>query len=171
MGNVLGYPANGCNPHHPSTFDHDNQTHQHCESSARGTGSAMSRSRTSSTTSSSVHLPLAGDYPQQQSYSRRPTSDGVVQDREGFPSAFGLMSLDNSEVLAGLGNAPPSSTTLLRMAAARLLIHLGETILPPMPTHAMPLLCMVRKVPTNSSRRIGNTRETFLLGRRQALRN
>jgi hypothetical protein len=130
-----------------------------------------SGSQTSLATSLSVHLPLAGDYPQQQSYSRLPTSEGVVQDRGGFPSAFGLMSLNNSEVLAGLGNAPPSSTTLLRMAAARLVIHLGETILSPMPTHAMPLQCMVRKVPTNSSRRIGNRREMFLLGRWQASRN
>jgi hypothetical protein len=52
-------------------------------------------------------LPLAADYSQQQSYSRPPTADGVVQDREGFSSAFGLMSLDDSEVLAGLGNGAP----------------------------------------------------------------
>ena len=52
-------------------------------------------------------MPLAADYPQQQSYSRPATSDGVVHDREGFSSAFGLMSLDDSEVLAGLGEAAP----------------------------------------------------------------
>lgn len=52
-------------------------------------------------------MPLAADYSQQQSYSRPPTADGVPQDREGFSSAFGLMSLDDSEVLAGLGNGAP----------------------------------------------------------------
>ena len=36
-----------------------------------------------------------------------PHSDGVVQDREGLSSAFGLMSLDDSEVLAGLVNDAP----------------------------------------------------------------
>jgi hypothetical protein len=89
------------------TFDHDTQIHQRCESSASDTGSTTSRSQTSSATSSSVHLPLAADYSQQQTYSRPPTADGVVQDREGFSSAFGLMSLDDSEVLAGLGNGAP----------------------------------------------------------------
>ncbi len=44
---------------------------------------------------------------------------------------------------------PPSSTILLQMAAAHLIIHLGVMALPPVPTHAMPLLQMVRKVPTN----------------------
>ena len=53
-----------------------------------------------------MHLPLAADYPQ-QSYSRPATADGVVQDREGFSSAFGLMSLDDSEVLAGFGEGTP----------------------------------------------------------------
>ena len=52
-------------------------------------------------------MPLAPEYSQQQSYSRPPTADGVVRDREGFSSAFGLMSLDDSEVLAGLGNGAP----------------------------------------------------------------
>jgi hypothetical protein len=89
------------------TFDHDTQIHQRCESSASDTGSTTSHSQTSSATSSSVHLPLAADYSQQQSYSRPPTADGVVQDREGFSSAFGLLSLDDSEVLAGLGNGAP----------------------------------------------------------------
>jgi hypothetical protein len=54
------------------------------------TGSTTSRSQTSSVTSSGVHHPLAADYSQRQSYSRPPTAHGVVQDREGFPSAFGL---------------------------------------------------------------------------------
>jgi hypothetical protein len=53
-----------------------------------------------------VHLPLAPDYPQ-QSYSRPATADGAVQDREGFSSAFGLMSLDDPEVLAGFGEGAP----------------------------------------------------------------
>src|SRR5713226_1913608 len=94
-------------------FGHDNQIHQCCESSASDMGSTTSHSQTSSATSSSVHLPLAGDYSQQQqqqqqqSYSRPPLTDGVIQVHEGFSSAFGLMSLDDSEVLAGLGNAPP----------------------------------------------------------------
>src|SRR5216684_3428846 len=44
---------------------------------------------------------------------------------------------------------PPSLTTLLQMAAARLIIHLGVIALPPVPTHVMPLLRMVRMVPTN----------------------
>lgn len=86
------------------TFN-DTQIHQRCESSASDTGSTTSRSQTSSATSSSVHLPLVADY-SQHSYSRPATSDGVVQDREGFSSAFGLMSLDDSEVLAGFGETP-----------------------------------------------------------------
>jgi hypothetical protein len=53
-----------------------------------------------------VHLPLAPDYPR-QSYSRPATADGAVQDREGFSSAFGLMSLDDPEVLAGFGEGAP----------------------------------------------------------------
>src|SRR5713226_149193 len=44
---------------------------------------------------------------------------------------------------------PPSLTMLLQMAAACLIIHLGVMALPPVPTHAMPLLQMVRMVPTN----------------------
>jgi hypothetical protein len=79
--------------------------HQCRKSSASDTGNTVSCSQTSSATSSSLHLPLAGDYSQQRSYSSPPTSDSVIQDREGFPSAFGLMSLDDSEALAGLGNA------------------------------------------------------------------
>lgn len=100
--NVLSYPANGYNP---LTFNHDTQIHQRCESSASDTGS--SHSQTSSATSSSVNLPLAADYPQQHLYSRPPTADGAVQDREGFSSAFGLMSLDDSDVLAGFGEGTP----------------------------------------------------------------
>ena len=53
-----------------------------------------------------MHLPLAADYPQ-HSYSRPATADGVAQDREGFDSAFGLMSLDDSDVLAGFGEGAP----------------------------------------------------------------
>ena len=53
-----------------------------------------------------MHLPLAADYPQ-QSYSRPATADGAVQDREGFSSAFGLMSLDDPDVLAGFGDGAP----------------------------------------------------------------
>ena len=100
-------------PHHPLTFGHDNQIHQCCESSASDMGSTTSHSQTSSATSLSVHLPLASNYSQQQQqqqqqlYSSPPMTDGIVQDHEGFSSAFGLMSLDDSEVLAGLGNAPP----------------------------------------------------------------
>ncbi|KAH9955958.1 hypothetical protein BGW80DRAFT_1466715 [Lactifluus volemus] len=45
------------------------------------------------------------DYP--QSLSRLATTDGTVQDREGFSSAFGLISLDEHEVLAGFGEGPP----------------------------------------------------------------
>jgi hypothetical protein len=52
-----------------------------------------------------VHLPLAPDYP--SSFSRPATADGAVQDREGFSSAFGLMSLDEPEVLAGYGEGTP----------------------------------------------------------------
>ena len=53
-----------------------------------------------------MHLPLTADY-SQHSYSRPATADGVVQDREGFSSAFGLLSLDDSEVLAGLSEGAP----------------------------------------------------------------
>jgi len=53
-----------------------------------------------------VHLPLGADY-SQHSYSRPATADGAVQDREGFSSAFGLMSLDDSDVLAGFGEGAP----------------------------------------------------------------
>jgi hypothetical protein len=101
---VLGYSTNGYS-HHPLTFDHDTQSHQRCESSASDTGSTTSRSQPSSATSSSVHLPLPPDY--HQSFSRPATADGIVQDREGFSSAFGLMSLDDNEVLAGLGEGAP----------------------------------------------------------------
>jgi len=168
-GQLPRYPPNGYNPHHPLTFDHDN-IHQCCKSSANDTGSTASRSQTSSATSSSLHLPLAGDYSQQRSYSHPPTSDGVVQDREGFPSAFGLMSLDDSEALAGLGNATSFDNAITNGSSASHNPSWGDGPTP-MPTHAMPLLCMVRKVPTNSSRRIRYRREMFLLGRRQASRN
>jgi hypothetical protein len=87
-------------------FNLDTQSHQRCESSASDTGSTTSRSQPSSATSSSVHLPLAPDY-SQHSYSRPATADGAVQDREGFSSAFGLMSLDDPEVLAGFGEGAP----------------------------------------------------------------
>jgi hypothetical protein len=103
--NVPGYSTNGYNPH-SLTFQLDTQSHQRCESNTSDTGSTASRSQPSSATSSSVHLPLTADYTQ-QSYARPATSDGVAQDREGFSSAFGLMSLDDTEVLAGLGQAGP----------------------------------------------------------------
>lgn len=103
--NVVGYSTNGYN-HHPLTLNHDTQSHQRCESSTSDTGSSAGRSQPSSATSSSVNLPLAADYPH-HSYSRPATADGVVQDREGFSSAFGLMSLDDSEVLAGFGDGVP----------------------------------------------------------------
>jgi hypothetical protein len=45
------------------------------------------------------------DYP--QSFSRPATADGAVPDREGFSSAFGIMSLDEPEVLAGFGEGAP----------------------------------------------------------------
>ncbi|KAH9955447.1 hypothetical protein BJV74DRAFT_471505 [Russula compacta] len=103
---VPGYSANGYNPH-PLPFNLDTQSHQRCESSASDTGSTTSRSQPSSATSSSVHLPLVAEFPQ-QSYSRPATADGVVQqDREGFSSAFGLMSLDDSDVLGGFGEGAP----------------------------------------------------------------
>ena len=104
--NVLRYRSSGFNPY-PLTFSHDTQIHQRCESSAINTGSTTSSCQTSPATSPSVHLPLATDYFQQQSYSRPPTADSVVQAREGFSSAFELISLDDSEVLAGLGEGTP----------------------------------------------------------------
>lgn len=61
----------------------------------------------------------------------------------------------------------PSSTTPLQTAAR--LIHLGETALLPVPTHAMPPLRTVRKVLTSSS-----SNKIFLTvrpGRQQASRN
>ena len=88
-------------------FSHDTQIHQRCESSASDTGSTTSRSQTSSATSPGVHLPSTVGSSQQQSYPRPPTADGVVQDREGFSSAFGLMSLDDPESLVRLSEDPP----------------------------------------------------------------
>ncbi|KAH8984381.1 hypothetical protein EDB86DRAFT_153566 [Lactarius hatsudake] len=100
---ISGYTTNGYDQ--PLTYNLDTQSHQRCESSTSDTGSTTSRSQPSSATSSSVHLPLPPDYP--QSYSRPQTADGVVQDREGFSSAFGLMSLDDPDVLAGLSDGAP----------------------------------------------------------------
>ncbi|KAI9453302.1 hypothetical protein BJY52DRAFT_1398954 [Lactarius psammicola] len=102
--NISGYATNGYD-HQPLTYNLDTQSHQRCESSASDTGSTTSRSQPSSATSSSVHLPLPPDYP--QSFSRPTTADGAVQDREGFSSAFGLMSLDDPDVLAGLSDGAP----------------------------------------------------------------
>ena len=69
--------------------------------------STTSRSQTFSATSPGVHIPSTVDYSQQQSYPRLPTADGVVQDREGFSSAFGLMSLHDPESLVLLSEDPP----------------------------------------------------------------
>lgn len=101
--NISGFATNGFD-HQPLPFSLDTQSHQRCESSASDTGSTTSRSQPSSATSSSVHLPLPPEY--SQSFSRPPTADGV-QDREGFSSAFGLMSLDDPDVLAGLSDGAP----------------------------------------------------------------
>lgn len=101
--NMAGFATNGFD-HQPLPYSLDTQSHQRCESSTSDTGSTTSRSQPSSATSSSVHLPLPADYP--QAFSRPPTADGV-QDREGFSSAFGLMSLDDPDVLAGLSDGAP----------------------------------------------------------------
>ncbi|KAH9991754.1 hypothetical protein BJV77DRAFT_1068184 [Russula vinacea] len=93
--NVLGYSTNGYNPHDPLTFNHDTKS--------TNAASRVLAIRVPPIIHSSNHT-LASH------------GDGVVQDREGFSSAFGLMSLDDSEVLAGLGEGHPSSTTPLRMA-------------------------------------------------------
>ncbi|KAI0258104.1 hypothetical protein BC834DRAFT_137070 [Gloeopeniophorella convolvens] len=101
-----GYSANAYNQ--PFAFTVDTQSHNRRPSSASDTGSttSLSHSQPSSATSSSVHLPLPADYPP-HSYSRPATADGVLQDREGFSSAFGLMSLDDPDVIAGLSDGAP----------------------------------------------------------------
>ncbi|EIW58041.1 uncharacterized protein TRAVEDRAFT_29876 [Trametes versicolor FP-101664 SS1] len=92
-------------------------------SDAGSTGTGPSHSIPSSTNSSSVHLPLPGfnhlrtkadfgskdgyeqpRYPSEQGQSGQSQSQNPQEGEGGFSSAFGLMSLDDPNVLAGLAN-------------------------------------------------------------------
>ncbi|KAI0058786.1 hypothetical protein BV25DRAFT_1901997 [Artomyces pyxidatus] len=114
--------ASGNPFHHVPQFTIDHhQGHERRPSTSDG-GSTTSQSQPSSAASSSVHLPLPNDYQHShlsQSYSpidsqhQRPHSSSSAQEHGypsegegGFSSAFGLMSLDDPAVLAGLQGTP-----------------------------------------------------------------
>ncbi|KAI0711803.1 hypothetical protein C8T65DRAFT_182133 [Cerioporus squamosus] len=101
--------------HHPSRSDDMSTSEADYASDAGSTSTGPSHSVPSSANSSSAHLPLPGfnnlrtraemggkEYEQQ-----RYQTDGNANSHEGeggFSSAFGLMSLDDPNVLAGLSN-------------------------------------------------------------------
>src|SRR6267154_755592 len=146
-------------------YDHDTQR---CESSASDTGSTTSGSQNLVGHFVECSLPLAADYPQQQSDSYLPLLMALSRTMKALPLPSGSCL---STILKFLVTVHLFSTMPLRTTAFCLIIHPGETALLPVPTLAMPLLRMVRKVPTNSSTRIRDRREMFQLGRPQALRN
>ncbi|KAL7279492.1 hypothetical protein ACG7TL_007335 [Trametes sanguinea] len=111
-------------PHHGHSRSEDlNHSGDDLGSDAGSTSTGPSHSIPSSASSSAVHLPLPGfnnlrtkadydgkdgyeqqRYPSQQGQSGQSQSQSNQEGEGGFSSAFGLMSLDDPNVLAGLSN-------------------------------------------------------------------